>query len=81
MASDNIACRILIQNEQLKQVATFPHIRFLIAADGECTTEFCTRLNRGQAITAENMENSWPILMTIRLFFESAGVACSNVQL
>jgi len=50
MASGGIACRILIQNELLEQVDTFPHLGFLIT--GECTTEFRTRLNRGQAIQA-----------------------------
>ena len=44
-ASDGIACRILIQNEQLEQVDTFPYLRSLITEDGECTTEFHTRLN------------------------------------
>ena len=50
MASDFIACRILIQNEQLVQMNTFPYLGSLIAEDGECTTEFRTMLNRGQAI-------------------------------
>ena len=40
MASDGIACRILIQNEQLEQVDTFPYLGSLITEDGECTTEF-----------------------------------------
>jgi len=43
MASDGIACRILIQNEQLEQVDMFPYIASLITEDGECTTEFRTR--------------------------------------
>jgi len=38
MASDGIACRILIQNEQLEQVDTFPYLGSLITEDGECTT-------------------------------------------
>ena len=50
MASDDIACRILIQNEQLEQVDTFPYLGSLITKDGECTAEFSTKLNRGQAI-------------------------------
>ena len=50
MAGDGIACRILIQNEQMEQVGRFPYIESLITEDGECTTEFRTRLNRGQAI-------------------------------
>jgi len=48
MASDGIACRILIQNEQLEQVDTFPYLGSLITEGGECTTEFRT-INRGQA--------------------------------
>jgi len=52
MAIDGIACRILIQNELLEQVDTFPYLGSLITEDGECTTEFRTRLNRGQAIGA-----------------------------
>ena len=47
MASDGIACRILIQNEQLEQVDTFLYLGFLITEDDEHTTEFGTRLNRG----------------------------------
>ena len=49
MASDGIACRILIQNEQLEEVDTFPYLGSLITEDGECKMEFRTRLNRGQA--------------------------------
>ena len=52
MASDGIACRILIHNEQMEQTDTFLYIGSLITEDGECTTEFRTRLNRGQAIMA-----------------------------
>jgi len=49
IVSDGTACRILIQNEQLEQVDTFSYIGSLITEDGECTTEFRTMLNRGQA--------------------------------
>jgi len=52
IASDGIACRILIQNEQLAQVNTFPYLGSLITEDGECTTESRIRLSRGQAIGA-----------------------------
>jgi len=53
-------CRILIQNEQLEQVDTFPYLGSLIIEDGECTTEFHTRLNGvgKRGITAENNEKS-----------------------
>jgi len=73
MASDGIglACRILIQNEQLEQVDTFPYLGSLITDDGECTTEFHTRLNKGQAIGA-SLQKIWnshsvPISTKIRL--------------
>ena len=56
MASDCIiACRIVIVNEQLEQVdrgPTLPYIGSLITEDDQCTTEFRTGLNRGQAIGA-----------------------------
>ena len=52
IASGSIACHIVIQNEQLAQVNTFPYHASLITEDGEYTTEFRTRLSRGQAIGA-----------------------------
>jgi len=51
-ASDGIACRILDQNELLEQMDTIPYFGSLIKKDGECTTEFRTRLFRGQAMGA-----------------------------
>jgi len=57
MASDGIASRILIQNEQLEQMDTFPCLGSLITEDGECTTEFRTRLNRGPAMGALLQKN------------------------
>jgi len=71
MASDGIACRILIQNELLEQVDTFPYLGSLITVDGECTAEFRARLNRGQAIGA-SLQKIWksysiPISTKIRL--------------
>jgi len=36
MASDGIVCHILIQNELLEQVDTFPYLGSLITEDGEC---------------------------------------------
>ena len=39
MANDGIACRVLIQNEQVAQVNTFPDLGSLITEDGECTTK------------------------------------------
>jgi len=58
MASDGIACRILIQNEQLAQVNTFSYLGSLIREDGECATEFRTRLSRGQEIGA-SLQKIW----------------------
>jgi len=71
IASDGITCRILIQHEQLEQVDTFSCFGFLITEDGECTTEFRTRLNRGQAI-GTSLQKIWkshsiPISTKIRL--------------
>jgi len=57
MASDGIACRILIQNEQLRQVV-LRYFGSLITEDGECTTEFRTRLNKEQAIGA-SLQKIW----------------------
>ena len=57
MASDGIACRILVQNELLEQVDTFPYPGSLITEDGECTTEFRAR---GQAIGA-SLQKIWKI--------------------
>jgi len=49
----SIACRIFIHTELLEQVDTFPYINgSLITEHGECTTEFRTMLNKGQAIGA-----------------------------
>jgi len=71
MASDGIECRVLMQNKLLEQVNTFPYLGSLITEDGECTTEFRTRLNRGQAIRA-SLQKIWkshsiPISTKIRL--------------
>jgi len=40
MASDGSVPHILIQNEQLEQLDTYPYLESLITKDGECTTEF-----------------------------------------
>ena len=50
MASNGIACCILIQNEQLEKAHTFQYCGSLITEDGECTMEFCTRLNGGRRL-------------------------------
>jgi len=39
-------------------VNTFPYLGSLITEDGECTTEFRTRLSRGQAIGA-SLQRIW----------------------
>ena len=83
LASDGIACRILIQNEQLEQVDTFPYLGSLITGDGECTTEFRTRLKKGQAIGAllQKIWKSQHADFNEDTTNESASVACSNIQL
>jgi len=54
MASDGIACRILIQNEQLEQVDTFPYLRSLITEDG---IPYQIKQREGdRGITAKSME-------------------------
>jgi len=52
--------------------------------DGKCTTEFRTRLSRGQeigGITAENMEKSQHTNFNKDKTNESASVACSHIWL
>jgi len=82
MASDGVACRILIQNEQLAQVNMFPYLGYLIMEDSECTTEFRIRLSRGQAIGA-SLQKIWKSQHTDfneDKANESASVACSHVR-
>jgi len=61
----------------------FPYFRSLITKDGECTTEFHTRLNGAgdQGITEENMEKSQHTDFNEDTTNESATVARSNVRL
>jgi len=76
MASDGIACRILIQNELLEQMDMFPYLGYgnicksnviRVTEDGECRTEFRTRLNIGQTI-GSSLQKIWiPISTKIRL--------------
>ena len=73
MASDDIACRILIQNEQLEQMDTFPipwvpdYRRWwvydgctltIFCNQGPTTTAFRTRLKEGKAIGA-SLQKIW----------------------
>ena len=77
IASDGIACRILIQNELLEQVDMFLYL------DGECTTEFHTRLNRAQEIET-SLQKIWKSQHTDfneDTTNESASVACNNIRL
>ena len=69
MASDGIVCRILSQNEQLEQMNTFPYLGPLITEDGECMTEFRTKLNRGQAIgvSLQKIWKSHNILISMKI--------------
>jgi len=52
------AYHILIQNELLERVDTFPYLGSQITEDGECVTELHTRLNRRQAIGA-SLQKIW----------------------
>ena len=85
MASDGIACRILIQNEQLAQVNTFPYLGSLITEDGECTTEFRTRLSRGEGRQSGHHCRKYGKVTAYRFqedkTNESPSVACSHVRL
>jgi len=83
MASDGIASRTLILNEQLAQLNTFPYIESLITEDGECTTEFRTRLSRGQAIGhhCRKYGKSQHTDFNVDKTNESANVACSHIPL
>jgi len=54
MASNSIACRILIQNKQLKQLDIFPYLWSLIKKDSKCMKKFHNMLNRGHAIEASH---------------------------
>jgi len=80
MASEGIACSILIQNEQLEQMDTFPYLGSLMTEDGERTA-----LNRGRrsCINAENMESHSTAYTDFNedTTNESASVACSKVRL
>jgi len=86
MASDGIACRIFIQNELLEQVDTFAYLGSLITEDSECTTEFSTRLNRGQAIGASlhkirkshNIPNSTKIRLMKAVVWPVATYGCES---
>ena len=79
LASDDIVCHILIQNEQLEQVDTFPYLGSLITEDGECATEFHTTL-KGQAIGASLQEiwkkHSIPISTKIKQWNKMQSVQC-----
>jgi len=74
---------ILTPNEQLEQVDTFPYLGSRITADGACTTEFRTRLNRGQAIGHQSSLQKYGKDTAYRFQrrYESGSMACSNEQL
>jgi len=83
MTSNGIVCRILIPNEQLEQIDTFPYLGSLITKYGECMLEFRTRLNRGQAIWAslQKIWNSHGIQISTKIRLMKAQVWPSNVRL
>ena len=63
---------------------TFPYLGSLITEDGECMTEFRTRLNKEQAIAA-SLQKIWKKSQHTDFnedtTNESASVACSNIRL
>ena len=89
MASDGIACCILIQNKQLEHVNTFPYLGSLIAEDGQCTTVYgiSYQVKPEQAIEA-SLQKIWKRhkFTTYRYFnedttTESASLVYSNGRL
>jgi len=80
MASDRRACHILIQNEQLEQMDTFPYLGSLITEDSECTTESRTRVNGAgdRGISAKNIEKLRHTDFNDDMANYNASVACSN---
>ena len=84
MASDGIACRILIQNELLEQVDTFPYLGSLITEDGSVYDGIPHQVKQragDRGITAEDMEKSQHTDFNEDTTNESVSVACSNIRL
>ena len=83
MASDGIACRMLIQNELLEQMDIFLYLGSLTTEDGECMTiPYQVKQRAGdRGITAKDMEKSQYTDFNEDTTNESASVACSNIQL
>ena len=83
MASDGIACRILIQNELLEQVDTFPYLWSLIQKMVSVRRiPYQVKQNAGdRGIAAQNMEKSQHTDFNKDTTNESARVACSNIRL
>jgi len=86
MASDGIACRILIQNELLEQVETFPYLGSLITEEGECRPydgiPYQVKQRAGdRRITAESIKKQQHTDFNEDTANESANVACSNIWL
>jgi len=66
MVSD-VACRILIQNELLEQVDTFPYLGSLITEDGERTMELRTRLNKTAGDRLQKIWKSHSIPISMKM--------------
>ena len=84
MASDGIACRVLIQNEQLEQVDTFPYNYIPDYMIWQVYDGIPYQVKQGagdRGVTAENMEKSQHTDFNEDTTNESASVACSNVRL
>jgi len=85
MATDGIACHILIQNELLEQVDTFPYLGSLITEDGEQVYDgipYQVKQTTGdRGVTAKNMEKSQHTDFNEDTTNESVSVAYSNIRL
>jgi len=81
-----MACRILIQNELLEQVDTFPYLGSLITEDGDWSVydgiPYQVKQRAGdRGITAEKKEKSQHTDFNEDTSDESASVACSKIRL
>jgi len=80
MASDGIACRVLIQNEQLEQVDTFPYNYIPDYMIWQVYDGIPYQVKQGagdRGVTAENMEKSQHTDFNEDTTNESASVACN----
>jgi len=62
MVTGKNSCDILIDNQKIEVVGTFPYLGSLITTEADCVTDIRARLNKGQTgyclILEENLEKS-----------------------